>query len=132
MKLRSIQNEKYIINLEYSELAKQKLGKFYEFIKNCDCDSKKQRTFFDSVKVDQNFQKRNDLKADFSIINLTFLRQKQNFHGNGKQKLIKFLVKILSQTVGISDTIFIMINKEISLMDLPEVFEKTFNGCSNL
>ena len=115
--------------MEYSDYAKQKLGKFYEFIKNCDT---KKPQVFDSIKVDQNFQKRNDLQTDFSIINLTFLRQKQNFHGNGKQKLIKFLVKILSQTVGISDVIYIMINKEISLMDLPEIFEKTFNGCLNL
>jgi len=114
--------------LDLLEYAKKKLGSFYEF------NEKEQEVTnynFDTIKLDGKFEKRSDFQADFAIINATFLKLKDNFYGT-KDKLIKFLVKILSQAIMMSDVIVLLINKEISLMDVPEIFEKSFNSCLKL
>ena len=119
--------------MDYREYSKSKLQNFYEHSNiNHEVNEIDSSSYFDTVKTDYFVERKSKLKADISIINALHFKYKQPFLKNSQEKLKKVLVKILSQAIYLSDSIILLINKEISLINIPEIFEKAVNSCLRL
>lgn len=119
-----------VVNLDFNSYTKKKLDKFCEFY---DFSHEQEENSFDfcyeSIRLFAPFAKKENFHADFSVINALGLKSKANIDREiTKKKLIKFMVKILQQAITLSESIFLLINKEVSLDAIPEIFERAING----
>lgn len=78
---------------------------------------------FDTIKFDSCFRIKENIQSSHAILN--FLGFKWDENKISKDTLIKFVFKILREAICMSKSIFLLINDQKFLENLPEIFEKS-------
>lgn len=85
---------------------------------------------YDSIKLVPMKKPKSKFQSDFAIINC--LGIKLNYRDGSRAKFQKILVKLVAQAITMSNSIILLVNHEISISDVPEIFEKAMNNCLKL
>lgn len=113
--------------MDFNKYTKKKLNKFYDFSHENHENSADYS--YENIRLFGPFAKKDNFYADSVVINALGFKLKTNLDSEiPRKKIIKFMVKILQQAITLSESIFLLINKEVPLDAIPEIFERAING----